>query len=102
MAALNTLIGACRTSKPTDPPVQIWIYGGFRRGHNAPEHMWFEYDGYIYDTMPECGLGVVKANPASRECPYWETEKFGTGAVRVSSNMTARQKAYLTKSGHMK
>ena len=52
------------------------LYGGFpHQNDGGPEHMWFEYDGFWYDTMPGKPLrrvAIDRRNPRSRWFPPCE------------------------------
>ena len=88
-AALVALLEAVRAEIGT--PANALLYGGFRRGQKAPEHMWIEYDGHIYDTMPGYGLCKAPANSQYKTCPGLENDDFGTGAVCIPMKLTASQ-----------
>jgi len=87
--ALVALLKAARAEIGTTNGAKL--YGGFRRGQKAPEHMWLEFDGYIYDTMPGYGLCRVAVSSKSRKCPGLENEDFGSGAVCIDMTLTASQ-----------
>ena len=65
-AALKALVEAARQSDVTEE--QIIVYGGFRRHQKAPEHMWIEYNGVIYETMPDYDLHKSVATAEFRKC----------------------------------
>jgi hypothetical protein len=99
--ALKTLVGVARVSETTGE--QIIVYGGFRRGQNAPEHMWMEYKNKIYETMPDYDLWVADADAKTRNCPPLENAPFPSGGVaKYATFLTVNQRDYLTKAGHLK
>ncbi|HXZ09112.1 MAG TPA: hypothetical protein VEI25_13760 [Paraburkholderia sp.] len=57
------------------------IYGGFRRNQRLPEHMWVEYNGYIFETMPGHDLVFEKANNKNRDTPRLENDPFDNSNV---------------------
>ncbi|CAD6531910.1 hypothetical protein LMG27952_02635 [Paraburkholderia hiiakae] len=63
----------------TDRPCTI--YGGFRRGQKLPEHMWLEYNGYIFETMPGHDLVFEQANNRNRDTPRLEGDPFANANV---------------------
>lgn len=63
-------------TKRTLSDEQIKIFGGFRKNQLQPEHMWVEYKGWIYDTMPGRSLHAVPSTRKSRKCPYLEGSEF--------------------------
>lgn len=74
------------------------IYGGFRGGQKAPEHMWVEFNGRIYDTMPEQILFSVPATPETRNQPFLERAEFrgdGEGVGEFATCLTENQSAFL-------
>ncbi|MCI0737808.1 MAG: hypothetical protein L0Y72_02100 [Gemmataceae bacterium] len=72
------------------------VYGGIRYKQNAPEHMWLEYDGKIYETMPGYDLEIADATPKTRKCPPLENDPFKDSEVAsVATKLTVNQKAYL-------
>ena len=84
------LVEHSRTAQAT--VAHCTIYGGFQRAkEGAPEHMWLEYDGYVYDTMPGAPLRRVAA--AGRQCwPPSEQSAFNTNKVgKVDSVLTTQQ-----------
>jgi hypothetical protein len=90
--ALKTLIDHCRQSDVTDE--EAIVYGGFRDGQGAPEHMWMEYNGTIYETMPGHLLVACAATPASRLQTPLEGYAFPKkGVVFVSTYLTVRQQS---------
>jgi hypothetical protein len=96
-ASLQFLLAAVREAANTTTNATLW--GGFRRNQNAPEHMWIEYNGFIYDTMPGSGLCRVPANATYRTCPGLENLDFGTGAVSIGMTLTASQIALIGGGG---
>jgi len=63
--------GAVATKEP------CIVYGGFRgRDSLGPEHMWVEWQGAIFDTMPNHPLRTAPANGSSRAQPPCENSKF--------------------------
>jgi hypothetical protein len=91
-SALKTLIDQCRQSSLTDE--EATVYGGFRDGQGAPEHMWLEYNGMIYETMPGHLLVTCPATPATRKQTPLEGFAFPTkGVVSVATQLTLRQRA---------
>lgn len=96
--AVKALVDEARSSQVTKH--KIIVYGGFRRGQNAPEHMWFEYAGMIYETMPGQELTHERATRDSRTTPQLENEKFSEAYVGVYNTfMTVNQEAYLRNQG---
>jgi hypothetical protein len=91
---LAVLIQLCRQSKLTDESATV--YGGFRVKQNAPEHMWLEYNGKIYETMPGEELVVDDATPKTRVTPKLENSPFEKSRVAViSTKLTVNQKNYI-------
>jgi hypothetical protein len=43
--------------------------------------MWFEYNGYVYDTMPGMPLRRIAASPQSRLRPPSEVQAFAANLV---------------------
>jgi hypothetical protein len=59
----------CRVS-PSLETFRCVIYGEFEfKADVTPTHMWLEYNGYIYDTIPGLPLRRKQANPTSRLSP---------------------------------
>jgi hypothetical protein len=88
------LIQLCRQSKLSDEPAIV--YGGYRIKQNAPEHMWLEYKGKIYETMPGQELVIDDATPTTRITPKLENDPFEKSRVAViQTKLTVNQKAYL-------
>lgn len=55
------LVGVCRVTDPTDIPCTI--HGAFTNAQDAtPTHMWLEYQGWLFDTMPGRQLWAVPAH----------------------------------------
>ena len=97
--ALKSLIDQCRQSDVTDE--EATVYGGFRDGQGAPEHMWIEYNGTIYETMPGHLLVSCPATPASRVQTPLEGFTFPKkGVVSVSSYLTVRQRSCINNPPH--
>lgn len=71
------------------------IYGGFQDiNDGAPEHMWLEHNGFIYDTMPGQLLRRDVANAWTRLCPPSEANAFAANLVgSVQSTLTVRPAA---------
>ncbi|APR83001.1 Hypothetical protein A7982_08350 [Minicystis rosea] len=60
------------------------IYGGFiSKKDAAPAHFWVEWNGYIYDTMPEHPLRRTEAKGSSRLQPPCENERFAGENVGI-------------------
>lgn len=76
-----TNVRANQNSVITDAP--CIIYGGFRRGQRGPEHMWLEYNGRIYETMPGYNMYSELATNASRRNPQLENDHFTAEQVGV-------------------
>lgn len=76
------------------------IYGGFQNaGDGAPEHMWLEYNGFIYDTMPGAMLRRVVANDLTRLRPPSEQQAFDADLVgRMQSTLTVSQRRIINNS----
>ncbi|MDP3085461.1 MAG: hypothetical protein Q8N44_17465 [Rubrivivax sp.] len=91
--ALTALLASARAAAGTATAAKL--YGGFRRGQKAPEHMWIEYNGHIYDTMPGYGLCRADAKDNYRTCPGLENEDFGDGAVCIDMTLTPSQVAII-------
>lgn len=50
---VGSIVDHCRRKLSLTTAETIRIYGGFAdKNLGGPEHMWIEYKGYIYDTMP--------------------------------------------------
>jgi hypothetical protein len=76
------LLQRCRVSPAIRPAAQGTLYGGFQNaGDGSPMHMWSEYNGYIYDTMPGKPLRRMAATPATRLGPPSEGGPFPAGRV---------------------
>jgi hypothetical protein len=96
--ALATLISNSRVSDVHSPSTMIRVYGGFRSGAGAPEHMWIEYSGLIYETMPDYDMYSEAATAKSRLCPQLENMPFegdGDGVAWVDVPMTINQAKFL-------
>lgn len=92
--ALDHLVTHTRGSQVTTK--QIVIYGGFRRNQNAPEHMWMEYDGKIYETMPGYALHTADATADTRACPPLENDPFDKeGVAQVVTFLTEYQRDFI-------
>jgi len=74
LATLTAHIRGTTGANATTLPIEI--YGGFRPGQLLPEHMWVEYKGWIYDTMPDYDCNGTVANAQTRQLPYLETRPF--------------------------
>ncbi len=60
-------------SPPAKHNKQCIVYGVFDSNDDVtPTHMWLEYDGYIYDTVPGDPLCRKKAGPRNRYHPGCE------------------------------
>jgi len=67
------------------------VYGVFDSDDDIlPTHMWIEYDGYIYDTVPGDPLCRKKAGPINRYFPGCEPN-------RQPVQMVGSAETYLTK-----
>lgn len=67
------------------------VYGVFDSDEDIlPTHMWIEYDGYIYDTVPGDPLCRKKAGPINRYFPACEPH-------RQPQQMVGSAQTYLTK-----
>lgn len=76
------LIAGCRVSNGASR--ECIIYGGFQNAADgSPEHMWIEYQGHIYDTMPGAPLRRVLATPQSRNHPPSEVGAFAPAMVGI-------------------
>jgi hypothetical protein len=65
---LAKLIQECRITGNTDRDARM--YGAFQAvDSGAPNHMWIEYEGYIYDTMPGNQLLRIPATAITRFFP---------------------------------
>lgn len=95
-AKIQGLVEACRTDVSTALP--CIIYGGFQyAGEGAPEHMWIEYGGYIYDTMPGQPLRRAKATKRSRLRPPCEMKTFAADMIgSYESTLTNSQLKIIT------
>ena len=96
-AALTHIVTSVRANQnsviTTDPCI---IYGGFRRGQPSPEHMWLEYNGRIYETMPGYSLYSELATHASRMNPQLENDHFTAQQVGVvRSHLTDDQRTMI-------
>lgn len=73
------------------------IYGYFQyKGDTVPTHMWLEYQGFIYDTVPGSGLvrkRVVNGNVLSPGCVTGEYLAENVG--RAAAVLTKRQSRVL-------
>jgi hypothetical protein len=93
--ALQELITHSRRSAPTGEAAIA--YGGFKRGDASPMHMWLEYKGTIYETMPNCELEIYPATPQFRQTSRLERHApFDDDCVAsVLTNLTASQQNYI-------
>ena len=92
-----------RLANTTVTAVDITVYGGFQdTTDGAPEHMWIEYNGWIYDTMPGQRLRRVAASEATRLQPPSEGGPFPAAMVgRCAGKLSTSQLAVLTAAeGH--
>ena len=84
---------ALRTAVNTALPCVI--YGEFdSAADKLPTHMWLEYDGYIYDTIPGFRLRRKPATAVSRRSPgcvdgMYAANKVGAVAHCLSANQYA-------------
>jgi hypothetical protein len=91
---VGKLVQNCRRSSETNE--EIVVYGGFMSGQFAPEHMWIEYNGAIYETMPGYGLYTEAATDHSRMKPQLERNNKNFKFVgRYKTVLTTRQKAWI-------
>jgi hypothetical protein len=74
----------------------IAIYGLYRPGQAAPEHMWMSFDGYTYETMPNQKLCVVKGQKSELERDWKDAM-----VAKVSTFMTENQRNYLVSAGYL-
>jgi hypothetical protein len=97
--ALKLIIGNVQGHVNTrffEPHIRITIYGGFRRGQNAPEHMWIECNNKIYETMPNHDLVQEAVTRNSRVSPQLELVPFQPKNVgSVEWYLTQYQQSYL-------
>lgn len=95
-AKIQSLVEACRTDVST--ALACTIYGGFQYATDgAPEHMWIEYGGHIYDTMPGQPLRRAKATKRTRLQPPCERSSFAADMVgSYESTLTNSQLAIIT------
>lgn len=75
------------------------VYGGFlSKKDTAPAHMWVEWKGYIYDTMPDEPLRRAEAKASSRCQPPCENVKFPVDMIGVYKTvLTTAQLNNITK-----
>jgi hypothetical protein len=81
----------------------ITVYGGFEHNTDgAPEHMWMEYKGWIYDTMPGAPLRRSGASPQTRLQPPSEGRAFAPNMVgKCTAKLTISQLQIITAAqGH--
>lgn len=79
-AKVAYLLNYCRIS----PQVQYAgvLYGGFQDVNDgSPEHMWFEHNNFVYDTMPGSPLRRIAATPQTRLRPPSEAQAFNANRV---------------------
>lgn len=87
VAAFLTL----QRSPPAKHNKQCIVYGVFDSADDIlPTHMWLEYEGYIYDTVPGDPLCRKKAGEVNRYFPGCEPR-------RQPKAMVGRAVTYLTK-----
>jgi len=71
------------------------LFGGFQNATDgAPEHMWFLYHGFLYDTMPGAPLRRVATGDDARSLrhPPSEVRRFSRERVgRTPFHLTASQ-----------
>ena len=80
VAKIAYLLNYCRIS-PQVAQAGI-LYGGFQNvGDGSPEHMWFEHNGFVYDTMPGSPLRRIAASPLTRLQPPSETGAFAANKM---------------------
>lgn len=77
------------------------IYGGFRRGQSGPEHMWLEYDGSIYETMPGYAMYSEEATHASRINPQLENAVFTPAQVGIVPSFLTDDQRSMIDDYHM-
>ena len=96
---ISILVAAARVEGFTQ--ARCIIYGGFEKiTDGAPEHMWLEYNGYIYDTMPGWPLCKLQANENTRRGrTACETQTFPDARRGVfQSFLTTTQLQIITSS----
>ncbi len=94
---LANIIKSVRSAVGTELTAEACIiYGGFDGLNKAPEHMWVEYKGALYETMPGKKLYTEVATDDSRIKPQLEGNVFGKANVAaVKSVLSKTQKAMI-------
>lgn len=87
------LVEFCRQGI-TSSAEECTIYGGFQSATDgAPEHMWVEWNGHIYDTMTGAPLRRMVANELSRRHPPSERKPFSENKIgKFSAMLTLAQR----------
>ena len=96
-ARLSEIVDAVRANDTATTDDDIEIYGGFRNGQAAPEHMWVIAHSIVTETMPGRSLVFQDEDLTSHHKTNLENEDFGAGAVHVTKKMAANQKACLDR-----
>jgi hypothetical protein len=93
---ITRLLQDCRRTPPVAQAGRLW--GGFQRvDDGAPEHMWFEYNGYLYDTMPGSPVRRIAATEWTRRRPPSEEAEFPANRVAsIPFSLTATQHHIVT------
>lgn len=82
---------ALQRSPPAKHNKECIVYGVFDSAQDVtPTHMWIEYGGFIYDTVPGDPLCRKKAGPINRYFP-------GCEPSRQPKDMVGSAQTYLTK-----
>jgi len=89
----NVVEGLRVASESTLTNAQCIVYGGFSSSRDpTPTHMWFEWNGTVYDTMPDQPLRQVAAKDGrlhpgcySDEAASYKGDMVGKYATRLTA-----------------
>lgn len=93
---IRRLLNDCRMTPPVAEPGIL--YGGFANlNDGTPTHMWFEYGGFIYDTMPGNPIMRLAATTQTRCRPPSEAAAFPADMIGYAVfSLSATQHAIIT------
>ena len=80
-ARVGALVEAVRQAQTVANHKAIFYGGWQNETDSAPEHMWFGYKGYIYDTMPGAPLRRKAAASTGWNWPPSEKRAYKTNMV---------------------
>jgi len=80
-ARVGALVEAARQAQTVENH-KATFYGGWQNNtDSAPEHMWFVYEGYMYDTMPGAPLRRKAVGSTGWNWPPSEKRAYNTNMV---------------------